>query len=131
MLATVKITEIAEKKYIKKLQKKHKKNWKPTLDSLIEILQKIKEARKSALFHKMHASKDASCQLYKVYFRIHKSDVGPKQSGHRCIVYFDEDKNHVQILLVYSKQEIDDRSEMKIKQHIQNNAPAIYDLYYG
>ena len=120
------ITEIASKKFIKKLQKKHKKHWFSTIDGLTELIKRIRPDQ----FAKLRENGDH--KLIKVYFKIHKTKTSKKGSGCRCIVHLAEKNKMAKILLVYSKNDIGPPNEtVKIMEFIKNyhsDIAAIFNL---
>ena len=123
-LYEVVINTSAEKRYIKKLKKRHKNAWSITQKALISVIERFEASILTSRVEVLNAVEDH--RLVKVYFTIAGSRKSAKASGHRCIVYLDEEAHKAQILLVYSKNEIGSPNETaKVRQQIKVDHPQI------
>ena len=122
------ITPAAELKYIKKLRKRHKSHWAMTFMALKKMTERIDGlllTDKARLLNAVNGHK-----LIKIYFTIAGSNKSAKNSGHRCIIYIDEQTQEIQILLVYSKNEIGKHHEnAKIKEHLKKDHAEMSKLF--
>ena len=69
-------------------------------------------------------------KLVKLDFAVVETQMLPKVSGNRCIVFIDEDKREARILLVYSKNDISPPNEtQKWKEIIRDEYVDIASLF--
>ena len=101
---TVIITEYAERHFIKPFSKRYKNTWDKTMNLINEMLSHIDMFIKTSKAERIHKSNN--CYIAKCEFKIAWSNKSPKMSWNRIIVYVDEDKKEVQILLLYTKTDI-------------------------
>ena len=121
------ISRFAERHYIKKFQKKcGKEAWRVTQEAIIELCAGIpilikKGNERIKLIHR---------GIYKVKFTVAQSKKSYKSSGDRCIVYVDEEKSCVIILLVYHKDDLPkkQRETQAWKSLVRENFPEYRDL---
>ena len=127
-LYKVEITPAAHKRYIKKLEKRHKNNWGVTLRALSEATKRIDAlllTDKAEAFHAIDGHR-----LVKIDFTIAGSGQSAKTSGHRCVVYLENKLKTAQLLLVYSKNEIGSPNETsKMRTQIKEDHPKIAALF--
>ena len=118
-LYKVTITTVAESRYIKKLSKRHKPSWSVTMAALVNMIERIDALLSTSKAHILNAVEGH--RLVKIYFTIARSKQSAKASGHRCIVYLNDDSRQASILLVYSKHEISSPNETaKIREQIKS-----------
>lgn len=122
------VSEYAENHFIKKFSKKYKTTWQETFDQIINILSHIDRFILTAKAEKIHI-----CDFWyiaKCEFKIAWSNDSAKTSWNRIIVFVDEERKTVEILLVYSKNDVLWSHEtVWWKQEIKNNFDWIYDLF--
>ena len=124
----VEVTSVAQKRWIKKLEKRHKSHWPTTLTALKESVKRVEELLKTDKAEIIHAVDGH--RLIKIYFTVAKSGKSAKDSGHRCIVYLESKNNKAYILLVYSKSEISRPGETdKVRGQIKNYHPSVASLF--
>ena len=124
----VEITPAAQRRYIKKFEKKHKGHWRVTLASLKEGIKRIEALLLTDKAEVLHATD--SHRLIKIYFRMAGSKQSAKTSGHRCIVYLNNRARAAKILLAYSKNELGPSNETnKIRQQIRLDHPEIAGIF--
>ena len=124
----VEITPAAQRRHIKKLEKRHKTHWAVTLIALKEEIKRIEaflQTDKAEILHAIDGHR-----LVKIYFTIARSGQSAKASGHRCIVHIEGKTKTASILLVYSKQELSSPNETgKIRAQIKKNHPETAALF--
>ncbi|MDO8336118.1 MAG: hypothetical protein Q7T74_05065 [Candidatus Saccharibacteria bacterium] len=117
-----------ERYYIKSFEKKYKGAWLKTKDDLVEVCRRIDlmlEYRRADLI----ASVD-QYKLVKLDFAVEGTQISPKRSGNRCILFIDEELRSVKILLVYSKNDISDPNETaKWKSDVKSNFSDIATIF--
>jgi len=71
-----------------------------------------------------------SAKLVKLDFAVAGTKVSPKAAGNRCILYVDEERRHVEVLIAYSKNEIGPPGETaKWKKLVKNEYPDISQIF--
>ena len=124
----VEITPAAQRRYIKKFEKKHKSHWRVTLVSLKEEIKRIEALLLTDKAEILHATDGH--RLIKIYFRMAGSKQSARASGHRCIVYLENRARVAKILLTYSKNELGPPNETsKIRQQIRADHPEIASIF--
>ena len=127
-LYRIEITPAAEKRYIKKFEKRRKNKWGVALIALSEAAKRIDALLLTDKAEVLHAINGH--RLVKIYFTIAGSGQSAKASGHRCIVYLENRLKTAQILLTYSKNEIGSPNETsKMRAQIRENHPEIVALF--
>lgn len=99
----------AERHYAKAFAKKYK-------NGLLEIRNNIDE-----VCRRIDRMLDFDCadliysvgyyKLVKLDFAVAGTHISPKKSGNRCLLFVDEERRHVQILMAYSKNDISPPNE--------------------
>ena len=124
----IEITPAAHKRYIKKLERRHKTHWGVTLIALKEEIKRIEALLQTDKAEILHAV--AGHRLVKIYFTIARSGKSAKASGHRCIVHLESKTRTARVLLVYSKQELSSPNETsKMRAQIQADHPEAATLF--
>ena len=114
------ITPSAQKRYIQKFSKKHGRNWESSFNSLCKMIERIEAWLPSGKMRVIQAVEGH--KLIKIYFPITGSNRSARDSGYRCIVHFATKSREAQILLVYSKNEINSPNELaKIKNRLRRD----------
>ena len=122
------ITPRAKKKYIQKFERKYKHNWDLSFTNLCKTIERI-EAHLSGGRVRVVQAVD-NHRLVKIYFPIVGSKTSAKDSGYRCIAYLSTRTREAQILLIYSKNEIDTPREMvKVKSIIKKDYKQLAKLF--
>jgi hypothetical protein len=103
------VTEFAESHYIKTFRKKYKTTWGRTLESIKNICKHIDNVLE-------YSRADLICykdtyKIVKLDFAIFGTKISPKKSGNRCILLVDEQLKKVEVLLVYSKNDVQGHNE--------------------
>lgn len=101
--------EYAKRHYLNKFQKKYKGNiWDYTEDSIKQDLARLRmknnTTQKSSQIDELKYKNNK--WLAKYDFKIAGSKESTKTSGNRCIVYIDNDKDLIKILLIYNKNDL-------------------------
>ena len=124
----VEVTSEAQKRYIKKLEKRHKNYWSVTFKALKEAIKRVESLLQTDKAEILKAVDGH--RIVKVYFTIAGSKQSAKASGHRCIVHLDARTRIASILLVYSKKELSSPNETnKIRSQIKALYPQIVTLF--
>jgi hypothetical protein len=114
--------------YIKYFRKKYPEKWPITELAISDTCQRIDQMLKYSRADLILVSDDN--QLVKLDFTIEGSHISPKTSGNRCILYVDTNAKLVQVLLVYSKNEISGPNEtQKWKKKKKNEYKDIARIF--
>lgn len=120
--------EYTKRHYIKVFEKKYKTKWAPTVCIITTVCEHIDNMLR-------HERADLICakddyKLIKLDFAIDGSQVSPKASGNRCILFVNEKIRLVKILLVYSKNDICAPNEtQKWKSIIKEQFPEVKTIF--
>lgn len=95
----------AKNHFVKQFAKDYKgKRWDVTLLSIEAELRRIHEL---ALTQRVDELKRGSgCILFKYDFTVAQSNVSPKASGNRCVVFLDTETHAQTILILYGKADL-------------------------
>jgi len=105
----VEFEPFAERHYVKKFKKEHKDKWEATRRTIVAVCEHIDNM---LLYSRADLiSIFEGYKLVKLDFAVEGTQMSPKASGNRCILFVDEDTRAVKILLVYSKNEISSPNE--------------------
>ncbi len=96
--------EYTKRHYAKVFQKKYRDEWAPTVRDITSVCERIDNMLQYDRADLICAQNEY--KLVKLDFAIEGSRISPKSSGNRCILFIDENKRLVRVLLVYSKNEI-------------------------
>ena len=100
-----------ERHYVKKFHKEHKDKWLATERTIITVCERIDNMLQ---YNRANLISTSGCyKLVKLDFAVESTRISPKASGNRCILFVDEDTRAVNILLVYSKDEISSPDETR------------------
>jgi hypothetical protein len=109
---SVVFAEYAERHFIKDFEKKYKKNWDATRQSIVDALERISKLSGTNYLDFVCPSNKETF-LAKFDFKVAKTNVSAKTSGNRCILEVCNKKLEVKILLVYCKDHIDRSSKQE------------------
>ena len=120
--------DYTERHYIKKFRKAYKDKWPPTELAINDTCERIDN---------MLLYKRADCiktfedhQLVKLDFAVEGTQMSPKASGNRCILYVNNKTRHVRVLLVYSKNDISEPNEtQKWKSIVKNEYGDVAEIF--
>ena len=114
--------------YVKNFRKAYKDKWLATERTIIAVCERIDnmlQYKRADLIYSVGHFK-----LVKLDFAIVGTQMSPKASGNRCIVFVDEVKREARIMLVYSKNDISPPNEtQKWKKIIKDNYEDIARLF--
>lgn len=101
--------DYAKRHYLNKFQKKYKgKIWDYTEDSIKQDLARLRmknnTTQRSSQIDELRY-KDGKW-LAKYDFKIAGSNKSSKTSGNRCVIYIDNEKDLIKILLIYNKNDL-------------------------
>lgn len=120
----VKVEKFAESHYIKKFSKKYKNYWDVTFKGIFLELERFDEFMKTDHVNLISFHKNIS--IFKINFRLAKTNFSRKTSDNRCIISLNRNNNEIKILLMYHKNDIDGKNEIAAwKKIIRDN----YDDY--
>ncbi len=105
----VSFSDFAEKHYRKKFRKKYpEKVWKITEKSIILSLERAYHLKNTNRLDciKYHES----YSLFKFDFAVAGTQESPKKSGNRSILFLDNEKESIDILLIYHKDDLEKRN---------------------
>lgn len=98
-------SEYAESHYIKKFAKNYKgKRWALTQESIFQELKRIHALQNTQQVDQLKSGD--GCLLFKYDFAVAQTNVSPKASGNRCIVFLDIEKHEQMVLYVYGKGDL-------------------------
>lgn len=124
------VSEYAKRHFIKTFEKKYKSVWEKTLITIKNMLSRIEIFSKTSKVNKIH-----NCEnwyLAKCEFNIEWIKISTHASWNRIIVYVDESKQEVHILLMYSKTDVWHHNETTWwEQEIKDNHKEIACLFSG
>lgn len=124
---TVIFSEFSDRNYCKTFSKKYKGHWDVTKTSIIESLKRAHGLQSTSL---LECIKYNGCHgIFKFEFKIAKSDASPHASGNRAILYLNNELHEIEVLLVYSKNEICHPNEtQKWEDIIIRNFPEYWNV---
>lgn len=96
--------EYAERHYAKVFSKKYKLGWLKTRNDIDDVCRRIDRMLDFARADLIASV--GSYKLVKLDFAVAGTKMSPKASGNRCILFVDEERRHVDVLIAYSKNEI-------------------------
>lgn len=119
---SVVFSDYAEKNYTKDFEKKYKKHWDVTRESIITTLERISNLSGTKLIDFICISNKDTC-LVKFDFKVAKTNKSAKTSGNRCILEVCNRTFSVRVLLIYSKEHIsrDGKETLWWKEHISTS----------
>ena len=124
----VEFEPFTERHYIKKFQKEYKDKWLSTKRTITAVCERIDNMLKFSRADLI--SINGSHKLVKLDFAVDGTQMSPKSSGNRCILLVNEDIRLVNILLVYSKNEISPPNEtQKWKNIVKSEYKEIAKLF--
>ena len=117
-----------EKLYVKKFRKTYKDKWLATEQAILDVCKRIDNMLQYSRADLI--SSVGSYKLVKLDFAVVGTQMSPKSSGNRCILFVDEDIRAVKILLVYSKSDITSSNETQWwKTIVKNEYGEIWELF--
>ena len=122
---TVIYSSYSERHYRKVFKKKHKKNWDVTEKSIFEMLKRISRLQCTNLLDLLKYN--IPYGLFKFDFKIAKSNKSAKTSGNRCVLFVDNENLQVEVLFLYSKNDINTKNET---QEIYNIVQREFSDYW-
>ena len=124
----VQFEPFTERHYVKKFQKEYKNKWFATERTIIAVCERVDNMLR---YNRADLISASGCyKLVKLDFAVEGTRMSPKASGNRCILFVDEDTRAVNILLVYSKDEISPPNEThKWKSIIKGEYAEIARLF--
>lgn len=94
-----------QRHFIKRFAKDYKgKQWTITQDSIFQDLKRIHALTNTQQVDELKCGD--SCILYKYDFAVAQTNVSPKASGNRCLVFLDIARQMQTVLLVYNKGDL-------------------------
>jgi hypothetical protein len=124
----VEFEPFTERHYVKKFKKEYKDKWLATERTIIAVCERIDNMLR---YNRADLISVSDCfKLVKLDFAVEGTQMAPKASGNRCILYIDEDTRAVKVLLVYSKNEISPPNEtQKWKNIIKDEYGEIAEIF--
>lgn len=126
-------TSYAKKHYLNKFIKKYPGKWSYTEDSIRNDLSRLRIKTNTTQFSNqidelMHSNNK---WIAKYDFSIAGSMISPKSSENRCIVYIDNDKELIKVLLIYSKTDLpkNTKETVYIKNILSKEYPEINETF--
>jgi len=119
---SVNIEKYAERHFIKNFEKKYRRAWDITINTLIREFQSFNVLLDRSIAEMI--TENSSIKICKVEFKIAGTNQSRHGSGNRCIVAIHKDISLVKVLLVYHKNNLGGGNETaKWKQVIKDNYP--------
>ena len=95
----------ADKHYIKRFAKDYKgKRWIVTQDSIFQDLKRIHALAATQQVDELRRGEN--CLLFKYDFAVAQTNISPKASGNRCLIFLDTKKQLQTVLLAYGKGDL-------------------------
>lgn len=102
-------SKYAERHYAKVFSKRYKNAWQATRNDITNVCKHIDAM---LVYERADVIANTGTQkIVKLDFAIEGMRISPKASGNCCILFIDEVKRHVEVLIVYSKNEIEPPNE--------------------
>lgn len=99
------MSSYASRYYSKRFAKDYKgTRWVVTERSIIEQLKRIHAIQDTMKVDEL--KRGSGCLLFKYDFSVAQSNISPKASGNRCVIFLDTANHLEQILLVYGKNDL-------------------------
>lgn len=135
VLLGVKFTPYAEKHFLNKFKKNYPgRQWDYTEQSIKQDLARLRitnnNIQESSQIDELKYKNNK--WLAKYDFKIAGTNVSKKASGNRCVIYIDNAKDRIDILLIYNKNDLPkNKGETKyIMDEVTNNfSEIIKELY--
>mgnify|MGYP003296235956 CR=1 FL=1 len=125
-LFSIIFTNYSKRHFLKDFEKKYEgKQWDYTLKSIIQDLSRLRmENNTTQLSQQIDELKCIDNEYIAKYdFKIAQTNVSTKSSGNRCIIYINNEKHIIEILMIYNKTHLPkNKDETKyIMDEIKNN----------
>jgi hypothetical protein len=125
---SVLVCEYAKKHFMKSFLKKYKTAWERTEKTIFLMLERIERYSATSKVNKIHISNTR--YIAKCEFTVEWQNISTKAAGNRIIVFVDEELKTVQILLVYSKNDVVGNNETQWwEQVVKENYDEIYKVF--
>lgn len=122
------IEPFAERHYIKSFRKKYLGRWDIAERAIIEQAKRIETLSAETQIAELMVDRNP-IRIYKMEFRIPKTNESRKSSGNRCILAADRAKRLCRVLLVYSKDDLGTRNETATwKQMVRDEYPELREI---
>lgn len=135
VLLSVRFTSYSEKHYLNKFKKNYPgRQWDYTEQSIKQDLARLRTTnnniQESSQIDELKYKNNK--WLAKYDFKVAGTNVSKKASGNRCVLYIDDEKDKVDILLIYNKNDLPkNKGETKfiIDEVTRNFSEIIKELY--
>lgn len=120
-------SDYANSHFIKRFSKNYKgKRWLLTQDSIFQELKRVHAMQQSQQVDELKHGE--GCKLFKYDFAVAQSNISPKASGNRCIVFLDTEKHLETVMLLYGKGDLPKKqSETQfVLSTVQNQFPEYW-----
>ena len=98
-------SSFSQRHYIKRFSKDYKgKRWILTEDSIFQQLKRIGSLQYTQQVDEL--KKGTGCLLFKYDFAVAQTNISPKASGNRCVVFLDIERQLEVVMLVYAKTDL-------------------------
>ncbi len=119
----------SERHFCKTFKKKYKSHWLVTRDAIADSLNRLYGLQERTELEPIQCK--SPYFICKFEFKVAKSNVSPHASGNRCIIFVNTETIEVEILLVYSKNEIGPPNEtQKWKGIIKEHFPEYWNIFF-
>ncbi len=127
----VSFSDFSEKHYKKRFKKKYPKEWEITEKAIIESLKRVYRLKETNRLDCIKFCEPLG--LFKFDFAVAGTQKSPKKSGNRIILFLDNEKENIDILLIYHKDDLEKRrSETEAWKHlIKNHFPTIWKQLFN
>lgn len=121
-------TPYAKRYYIKRFAKDYRgRRWLVTLDSIFQDLKRVHSMQQAQQVDEL--KRGNNCKLFKYDFTIAQSNVSPKASGNRCVVFLDSQRHRQDVLMVYGKGDLPKNTNETqfIYKTIEDHFPELWE----
>lgn len=134
-LFSVTYTKYSQRHYLKDFKKNYKgKQWDFTEKSIMQDLSRLRMENNTTQFSAQidELKYDNGEYLAKYDFKIAQTNESTKSSGNRCVIYINDKKSIIKILIIYGKTNLPkNKDETKyIMDELENNDFEIDNLKF-
>jgi hypothetical protein len=98
-------SDYANRHFVKRFAKDYKgKRWLVTHDSIYQDLKRVHAIARTQQVDELKSGE--GCLLFKYDFAVAQTNISPKSSGNRCVVFLGVQKKRADVLLVFGKGDL-------------------------
>lgn len=121
-------SDYAERHFIKSFVKKYKgKRWIVTQKSIFQDLKRIRELQRTQQVDELLQRNGK--WLFKYDFAVAQTQISPKKSGNRCLVFLDSKRYLATVLVVYAKTDLPKKQDETayLVKVLENEFPEFWE----